>query len=346
MDRVTLGRDGLEVSAWCLGTMTWGNQTEQDDAHRQIDMALDHGIDFLDTAEMYPVAPVRAETVGRTERIIGNWIERTHRRDELVIATKVSGPDNPDIRDGEGYSGANIRACVEASLRRLRTDVIDLYQLHWPARRVWAFRRNWSYRPSSDRAKWTAHMEEVLAALGDLQREGKIRAFGLSNETAWGLTRWCDLAEGAKGPRAVAIQNEYSLLARLYDTDLAEVSAMEGVTLLAYSPLAAGFLTGKYQGGKVPKGSRRSLVDEMGGRMSARVLPAVAAYLDLAERHGLDPVHMALAWTVTRPFPVVPIFGATTTPQLERILQGTDLSLPKAVLDEIDEVHKSHPMPF
>lgn len=346
MQRMTLGRTGIEVSGWCLGTMTFGNQTEAAVAHRQIDMALDAGIDFVDTAEMYPVAPVRAETVGRTEEIIGDWIARTGRRGDIVLATKIAGPGG-EARGGEGYSGAAVRRVVEDSLRRLRTDVIDLYQLHWPHRDIYAFRRNWSYDPSKqDRAATIAHMDDVLGAMADLVAAGKVRAFGLSNETCWGTTRWIDRAEALGAPRVASVQNEYSLLCRFWDTDMAEMAVNENVTLLAFSPLAAGFLTGKYQAGAVPEASRMARVPDMGGRKSARVEAAVAAYLDIAARHGIDPVHMAIAWTTTRPFPVCPIFGATDCDQLARILAGRDLRLSPEVLAEIDRAHRAHPMPY
>ena len=347
MKKVDLGRSGISVSDWCLGTMTFGNQTPVEEAHRQIDMALEAGIDFLDTAEMYPVNPVRAETVGRSEEIIGEWIAASGRRDEIVVATKVTGDNGGFMRGGSGYDGAVIRAAVEQSLRRLQTDVIDLYQLHWPMRGSYMFRKNWRYDPSGqDRAKTVDHMLDVLRALDDLIKEGKLRAIGLSNESAWGTTTWVNLAEQHGLPRMASIQNEYSLLCRLFDTDLAEMAVNEDVTLLSFSPLGAGFLTGKYQGGAVPEGSRMSLNGDMGGRLTERVLPATQAYLDIAKRHGLDPVHMAMAWQRTRPFPISAIFGATTAEQLAHILKGDDLVLSDEVLEEITLTHKQHPMPY
>ena len=345
MERTTLGRTGIEVSAWCLGTMTYGNQTPEADAHRQIDMALDAGIDFLDCAEMYPVNPVTKETAGRSEEILGSWLEKTGRRGDVVLATKASGPGNA-VRS-ESYSSANLEALVDGSLRRLKTDVIDLYQLHWPTRGTWAFRQNWTYDPSGRDARAVIdHLDDVLGALGRLIEAGKIRAIGLSNETAWGTTMWHRRAEATGGPRMETIQNEYSLMCRLMDTDLAETLCAEGVTSLAFSPLAAGILTGKYQDGAVPKGSRMDLNPEMGGRMTDRVGPAVAAYMDVAKRHGLDPVHMAMAWQTTRPFHNVPIFGATDTDQLQRILDGIGTRLDDEVLKAIDKVHKHWPLPY
>ena len=347
MKMIPLGRTDIMVSDWCLGTMTYGNQTPQDDAHRQIDMALDAGINFVDTAEMYPVNPISAETVGNSERVIGEWIKATGRRDDVVVATKVSG-DNPGwVRGGAGYSGAMMADAIDASLARLQTDVIDLYQMHWPLRGSYMFRQNWTYDPSGqDRAETLDHMADVLRALGDAVKAGKIRAIGMSNESAWGMTKWMDVAAAEGLPRMASVQNEYSLLCRLYDTDMAEVAVNEDVTLLSFSPLATGLLTGKYQNGAVPAGSRLSINDDLGGRMTLRPLPAVQAYMDVAARHGLDPAHLAMAWQGTRPFPVSAIFGATTTEQLAHLLKGRDVALPDDVLAEIDTAHRAHPMPY
>ena len=346
MQKLPLGRSDIMVTEWCLGTMTYGNQTPEDDAHTQIDMALDAGINFLDTAEMYPVNPVRAETVGVTEEIVGNWIAKSGRRDELVIATKVGG-DSAMIRDGEGYDGKIIPKTIDASLKRLKTDVIDLYQMHWPMRGSYMFRQNWTYDPSGQNRQETLdHMMEVLEALGDAVKAGKIRSIGMSNESAWGMTKWCDLAEQAGLPRMVSVQNEYSLLCRLYDTDMAEMAVNEDVTLLSFSPLACGLLTGKYQNGALPAGSRMAINGDLGGRKSERVFDATQAYLDLAAAHGLDPVHMSMAWQRTRPFPVSAIFGATTKEQLAQILAGRDVVLDPAVVAEIDQCHRAHPMPY
>ena len=347
MKQLPLGRTDIMVSEWCLGTMTFGNQTPQDDAHLQIDMALDAGINFLDTAEMYPVNPIRAETVGMSEQVLGNWISKTGRRDDIVVATKVTGNNGGWVRGGRGYDGAVIREAVETSLKRLQTDVIDLYQMHWPIRGSYMFRQNWTYDPSGqDRQQTIDHMMDVLEALGDMVKAGKIRAIGMSNESAWGMTKWIDRAEAAGLPRMASVQNEYSLLCRLFDTDMAEMAVNEDVTLLAFSPLACGLLTGKYQNGAVPEGSRLSINANLGGRVSDRLWPVVQAYLDLAERHGLDPVHMAMAWQRTRPFAVSAIFGATTSEQLAQILAGKDVALSDDVTAEIDALHRRHPMPY
>lgn len=347
MKRLTLGRSDVEVSDWCLGTMTFGNQTDQEDAHRQIDMALAAGVDFLDTAEMYPVNPVSKETVGRSEEVIGNWIAANGRPDNMTIATKISGANGGFVRDGHGFNGDNIAAAIDDSLARLQTDVIDLYQLHWPDRGSYMFRQNWTYDPSKQDANKTAdHMADVLGAMDQAVKAGKIRAFGLSNESCWGTTRWIDMAEKIGAPRVASVQNEYSLLCRLYDTDMAEMAVNEDVTLLSFSPLACGFLTGKYQGGAIPDKSRMSLGKEMGGRNSERVLGVTQAYMDFSAEAGLDPVHMAMAWQMTRPFPICPIFGTTSSAQLEHILKARELRLSADVLAGLDAVNKANPMAY
>lgn len=342
-----LGRTGLMVSELCLGTMTYGTQTPEADAHAQMDCALDHGVNFIDTAEMYPTNPLSKETAGNTERIIGNWLEKNGRRDEVILATKHAGEGYMGIRDGAPITKATIAETVEGNLRRLKTDYIDLYQFHWPNRGSYMFRKNWTYDPSGqNKTETLANMEECLEELQKLVDQGKIRHFGLSNDSAWGTSQWLRISEDKGLPRVASLQNEYSLMCRLFDTDLAELSANENVGLLAYSPLGAGYLTGKYQGGAIPEGSRMIFQPQMGGRHTERVLPAVAAYLEVAERHGQDPVHMALAFCFSRPFMASVIFGATTQPQLEHILKAQDLVLSQEVLDDLNSVHKAHPMPF
>ncbi|MGB8623749.1 MAG: aldo/keto reductase [Paracoccaceae bacterium] len=347
MRKLTLGRSDLEVSEICLGSMTWGAQNTAEEGHAQIDMALDHGINFIDTAEMYPTAPVRAETVGRTEEIIGEWFARTGRRDELVLATKITGEGQRAVRDGAPITRASITQAVEDSLRRLQTDVIDLYQFHWPNRGSYHFRKYWRYDPSGqDRVETIAHMQEALDTLKELVKAGKIRHFGLSNETAWGTAQWLRLAEQGAGPRVQAMQNEYSLLCRLYDTDMAELGVNEDVTLLAYSPLAAGLLSGKYAGDVTPEGTRRARVADLGGRITPRVWEAVATYMGIAKENRLDPVQMAIAFVMSRPFPVVPIIGATSVKQLKTVLGAADVTLSEDVRAEIATAHKAHPMPY
>ncbi|WP_278921215.1 MULTISPECIES: aldo/keto reductase [Pseudophaeobacter] len=347
MKKNPLGRTGMEVSELCLGTMTYGTQTSEAEAHVQIDTALAAGINFIDTAEMYPVNPIRPETIGRSEEILGTWHAKTGRRGDYILATKHSGEGMQAVRDGAPISSQTIAATIEGSLKRLQCDYIDLYQFHWPNRGSYMFRKNWSYDPSTQNREETLdNMRDCLEALQGQVDKGNIRAFGLSNESAWGTAQWLRLSDEGLGPRVASIQNEYSLICRMYDTDLAELSVNEDVGLLAFSPLGTGLLTGKYQEGAVPEGSRKSIVPELGGRHSPRVYDAVAAYLDIAARHGLDPVHMALAWCRTRPFMTSAIFGATTQGQLEHALKSVELELSAEVLEEINLAHRAHPMPY
>lgn len=341
-----LGRTGLDVSVFCLGSMTWGTQNTEEEGHQQIERAIEAGINFIDTAEMYPVNPVRAETVGVTEEIIGNWFEKTDRRDDLILATKHSGAGSHS-RDGAPITAKSIPEAVEGSLKRLKTDVIDLYQFHWPNRGSYHFRQMWNYDPSGQNAAYTQqNMEDCLGALQKMVDQGKIKHFGLSNESAWGTTKWVQHAEAGKGPRVASIQNEYSLLARYYDTDLAEACVNEDVGLLSYTTLAAGLLTGKYQKGQIPEGSRMAINGDLGGRKTERVFDAVDAYQTLADKYGLSLTQMSLAWARDRPGMCSVIIGATTMDQLEEVLGAHDLELPAELLTEIDEVHKQHPLPF
>ena len=346
MKHIPLGRTGLTVSEFCMGTMTFGNQTDEADAHRQLDMARDAGINFLDAAEMYPVNPVRAETLGLTEEIVGRWLA-DRRPADLIVATKITGKGSAAIPDGAPISPQRMRDAVDAALRRLQVECIDIYQLHWPNRGSYHFRQLWGYDPGKhDRADTIAHMTEVLHCAQEMVTAGKIRHFALSNETAWGTAQWLRLAEEHGLPRVASIQNEYSLLCRYFDGDMAELCVNEKVPLLAYSPLAAGLLTGKYAGDVIPDGSRREGNPDLGGRITPRVFEAVSGYLGLAVRHGLDPVHMALAFTRSRPAPTIPIVGATTSGQLGVVLGAAGLELAPEVLADIDRMHRVHPMPY
>lgn len=348
MQKNRLGRTEILVSNYCLGTMTWGTRTGTRRAHAQIDTALDHGINFVDTAELYPMDPVKSETLGRTERIIGLWLDGARsRRGDLIIATKQVGQGMRMIRDGAAITADTIRTAIEGSLRRMKTDYIDLYQFHWPNRGSYHFRQDASHRGQRpDPAKVIDNMAKCLDALEAERRRGTIRAFGLCNETAWGMANWLSLSQQRKAPRPVTIQNEYSLLRRVFDTDLAELCLNEDVGLLAHGPLAAGLLTGKYQGRTVPKGSRMERMPDLNNRACPRSFAAVEDYGDVAFKHDLDPVHMALAWTATRPFVTSAVFGVTTPEQLTQVLQGIDLKLPEEVLKDIELVHKDHPLPY
>ncbi len=347
MRKVNLGKTGMMVSEICLGTMTWGTQNTESQGHAQMDMSLAHGVNFWDTAEMYPVNPVRATTVGRTEEIIGTWFAARGGRDRVVLATKVMGGGQPAVPQSGPITGAKLRRAVEASLTRLQTDYIDLYQLHWPNRPIYHFRDNWRFDPrGQDRARIEANMLEILQEAAKLIAEGKIRHLALSNETAWGAAKWLSLADRHGLPRMATVQNEYSLLCRQFDSDWAELSVLEDLPLLAFSPLATGLLSGKYAGDVIPEGSRRALNPTLSGRIAPRVFPATAAYLGIAARHGLDPCQMAIAFCLTRPFPCFPIIGATSPAQLTVNLGAADLHLSDQVLAEIDAAHRAHPMPY
>ena len=346
MRKLTLGHSDLVVSEYCLGTMTYGTHTDEADAHRQLDMARDAGVNFLDTAEMYPVAPVRLETAGETEAIVGRWIAKA-RPEDLIVATKITGSGSAAVKDGAPITPARIRAAVEASLRRLQVECIDIYQLHWPNRGSYHFRKAWAFDPSRmDRSEVVAHMTEILKCAQDLIVEGKIRHLALSNETAWGLATWLHLAQAEGLPRVLTMQNEYSLLCRLFDLDMAEACALEEIPLLAYSPLAAGLLTGKYAGNVTPENSRRAHVPDLGGRITGRVFEAVSGYLAIAHEHGLDPVHMAIQWVLTRPARTLPIIGATSSDQLAHLLAGADVVVPDEAKSAIDRLNRAMPMVF
>ena len=347
MQMTKLGRTDIEVSKFCLGSMTWGTQNTFAEGHAQIDRALEAGINFVDTAEMYPVNPLSAETQGRTEEVIGEWFAKGGDRSRMVLATKHSGNGIKYVREGGDIMPASIPQAVEGSLKRLKTDYIDLYQFHWPNRGSYMFRKNWTYDPSAqDRAATLQNIEDCLGALQVEVDKGRIRAFGMSNDSAWGLTQWANAAERVGGPRVATVQNEYSLMCRIADTDVAECLYHEDIGMLSFSPLATGLLTGKYQNGAVPDGSRLSLSPELGGRKTARAFEAVDAYLAVAVKHGLDPVHMAMAFVRDRPFMASAIFGATTMKQLERIIAGVDVVLGDEVMADIDTTHRAHPMPY
>lgn len=347
MRKLTLGTTGIVVPEICLGTMTWGTQNTEAEGHAQMDMAMDHGAFFWDTAEMYPVNPVRAETVGRTEEIIGTWLAARRGRERVVLATKVIGSGQSAVPVSVPIDGARLRTALETSLKRLRTDHVDLYQLHWPNREVYHFRNIWGFDPRGDeREKIEANMIDVLEEAAKLVAEGKIRHLALSNETVWGAAKWLSLAERHGLPRMASVQNEYSLLCRQFDSDWAELAALEEMPLLAFSPLGAGMLSGKYAGDVTPPGSRRALNPTLSGRITPNSMDAVDAYLDIAARHGLDPAQMAIAFCLGRPFPCIPIIGATSLAQLGTNLGAANLRLSGEVLAEIAAVHRRYPLPF
>ena len=342
-----LGRTDILVSEICLGTMTWGSQNSAEEAYAQMDYALDHGVNFFDTAELYPTTPLSAETYADTERLMGDWFEKTGNRDKVVLATKVAGPGRPYIREGKPITGAVVRQALDASLKRLKTDYVDLYQIHWPNRGHFHFRGAWSYNPyKQDKTTASADIAEILDALGECVKAGKLRAVGLSNETTWGTQKYLTLAEAKGLPRVATIQNEYNLLYRHYDLDLAELSHHEDVGLLAYSPLAGGILSGKYLDGKKPAGSRGSINGDIGGRLVPHQEAATRAYVELAAKHDIDPSAMALAFCLTRPFMASVIIGATTMEQLKTNIDAAELNLSDEVMQEIAKIHRLYPMPI
>ncbi len=342
-----LGQSDLEVSEFCLGSMTWGTTNTMSEGHEQIERALSAGVNFIDTAEIYPTYPMLAKNAGKTEEIIGEWIAKTGRRADIVLATKIAGQGQEVVRDGEPITAKGIRTAVEGSLKRLRTDYIDLYQLHWPNRGSYHFRRSWTFDPTEqDRAEINDHMLDVLAELQRQVDAGRIRYVGLSNESAWGTAKWLQLAADNNLPRMQTIQNEYSLLCRSFDLDLAELAHNEEVDLLSFTSLASGLLSGKYAPDTTPPNTRRAVSPDLGGRVTPNVWPAIAAYHAIAVKHGLDPVQMSLAWCQTRPFLGAVILGATSVAQLDTCLGAADISLSDEVLAEIAQAHKAHPQPF
>lgn len=339
-----LGRSPLKVSALCLGTMTWGEQNTEKEAFAQIDRARDAGVNFIDTAEMYPVPP-RGETYGATETIIGNYFKQHDQRDKWVIASKVAGPGDwlPHIRDGlTRFTREHITSALDASLRRLQTDYIDLYQLHWPDRNTNFFGKL-GYEHSAD--EQLTPIEDTLEALDEQIKAGKIRHIGLSNETPWGVSRFLQLAESRGWPRIVSVQNPYNLLNRSYEVGMAEISIREKVGLLAYSPLAFGTLTGKYLNGLRPEKARLTLFERFARYTNPEAQKACARYVQLAREHGMDPAQMALAFVTRQPFVTSNIIGATNMDQLNRNLTSINMGLTDKVLESIAAIHRNQPNP-
>jgi aryl-alcohol dehydrogenase-like predicted oxidoreductase len=346
MEMVTLGSSALQVSKICLGTMTFGEQNSEADAHSQLDYALERGINFIDTAEMYPVMP-RATTQGATERFIGSWIKRRGGRGDIVLASKIAGPaPHLDwVRGGaNNFDPANLRAAVEGSLRRLQTEHIDLYQLHWPSRNVPIFGAR-AFDPRAERS--SVAIEDTLAALGRLIEEGKIGQIGVSNESSWGVSEFIKQSELKGLPRIATIQNLYNLTARHYETSLLnETCFRDRVSLLAYSPLAFGQLSGKYLDDPQAPGRLNLFPKSWSPRyLRPGVLAASAQYAALARAHGMTPAHMALAWCYSRWFVASTIIGATTLAQLRENIDAYSTVLSDEVLAEIDRVHASLPDP-
>lgn len=345
MELRKLGRTDIDVTSVCLGTMTWGQQNTESEAHEQLDYALERGINFIDTAEMYPV-PGQAKTQGLTEAYIGSWIANRKKRDKFVLATKVTGRSGMTwVRDGQHtltrQTPGQIDEAVEKSLKRLQTDYIDLYQLHWPDRPVPGFGFH-SYQDydTSDMVP----LEEIYGTLCRHVEKGNIRHIGLSNEYGWGTMKFLQMAEKENGPRMVTNQCVYSLIARRYDYERAEIAMREQIGLLAYSPLAMGLLSGKYDGGAVPKGSRRDLFPNFLGRYEI-ANEAVQDCNETARRLGLTPTQFALKFVETRPFVTSSIIGATSVAQLKENIDAHEITWTKEMEAEASRLHKKHRSP-
>ncbi|RLM25880.1 NADP(H)-dependent aldo-keto reductase [Brenneria alni] len=334
----------LEVSVLGLGTMTFGEQNSEAEAHAQLDHAIAAGVNLIDTAEMYPVPP-RPETQGLTESYIGSWLKSRGGREKLVLASKVAGPvrgNDSGIRSQQALDRKNIRDALDASLTRLNTDYLDLYQLHWPQRQTNCFGKL-SYQYTDEKPAVT--LLETLEALNEQVRAGKIRYIGVSNETPWGVMRYLHLAEKHDLPRIVSIQNPYSLLNRSFEVGLAEISQHEGVELLAYSALAFGTLTGKYLNGAKPAGARNTLFSRFVRYSAPHTEQAIAEYVALAQKYGLDPAQMALAFVRQQPFVATTLLGATSVEQLQTNLASLELALDKEILDELEAIHRRFTFP-
>jgi aryl-alcohol dehydrogenase-like predicted oxidoreductase len=342
MELRKLGSSDLKVSPICLGTMTWGEQNTEAQAHEQLDYVVAQGVNFIDAAEMYPVPP-KAETQGRTEQYLGSWLAARHNRNALVIATKVVGPGAfPYLRGGPRLTRAQVLAACDASLKRLQTDFIDLYQVHWPERST-NFFGQLGFRASDDQA--TTPIAETLAALGELVQAGKVRHIGISNETPWGVSEYLRLAREQKLPRVVSIQNPYSLLNRSFEIGLAEFAHREPLPLLAYSPLAFGVLSGKYLHGARPADGRLTLFTRFQRYNGEQAELATREYATLAQQHGLDLAQMALAFVNSRTFLGANIIGATTMPQLRSNIASIEVKLDKEVLAGIEAIHQRFTIP-
>ncbi len=339
-----LGRTDLNVSALCLGTMTFGEQNSSLEAHAQLDLAKAAGINFFDTAEMYPVPP-KAETQGLTEQYIGSWLAKQGGRDKLILTTKVAGPADwlPYLRDGDTHlNRRNIEHAIDSSLQRLQTDYIDIYQLHWPDRQTNFFGKlGYQHQQSGT----DIPILETLQILDDLVTAGKIRYFGVSNETPWGLMKFLQVSETHGLPRCVSIQNPYNLLNRTFEIGLAEIAHRENCGLLAYSPLGFGVLSGKYLNNARPAGARLTLFDRFDRYSNPQAEFATHAYAELAHQHELDSAQMALAWVTSQSFVTSNIIGATTLQQLHVNLESIDLQLPDSIYEGIDAIHRQQPNP-
>ena len=338
-----LGNTDLEVSLICLGTMTWGTQNSEKDAFQQMDYSLEKGINFFDTAELYSVPPT-AESYGKTEIMIGNWFEKRKNRNKIILASKVAGPGCDWIRGGENnFNELKIGEAIDGSLKRLKTDYIDLYQLHWPERSTNCFGRR-EYVLKEDERQWNG-FEQILEALKKFIKSGKIRYIGMSNETPYGLSKYLELSKSKNLPRMMSVQNPYSLVNRTYEIGMSEISIREKCGLLVYYPLAAGALSGKYRNGKMPKNSRLALFKGWERMINPLAMKAYDEYFKLAKENNLTMVQLAQAFVNSRPFVTSNIIGATTMDQLKENISCIDIELSKEILDKINLIHNNNPNP-
>ena len=344
MNYKKLGSTDVDVSTICLGTMTWGEQNSKADGFEQMDYAIDNGVNFWDTAEIYAI-PMREETYGETENIIGEWFKKTKKRDKIILATKVSGPTSKEYIRGGGcsYDKKSMSEALEKSLKRMQTDYIDLYQLHWPERNTNFFGKQ-GYEHDSNEKNWIA-FEEILENLKKFVDAGKIRYVGLSNETAWGLAKCLELSKLKNLPKMMAVQNPYNLLNRTYEVGLAEISVREQSGLLAYSPLAFGYLTGKYRNNNMPKGSRIDLFKDFTRYNNENSIKAIEEYYKISQKFNLDFAQMSIKFCEIQPFVTSVIIGATTMQQLKTNVESVNVKLNNEIINEINEVQKIYPNP-
>ena len=344
MNYKKLGTTDLDVSTICLGTMTWGEQNSQEEGFEQMDYALDNGINFFDVAEMYP-SPCRKETFGETEKVVGNWFKERKKRDKIILATKISGPGMSYIRGGgPQYTEKKISEAIENSLKRLKTDYIDLYQLHWPERKTNFFGKL-GYIHKEDSNEWN-DFEKILISLEKFVKQGKIRFVGLSNETSWGLSKFLEISKLNGLPKMISVQNPYNLLCRTYEIGLAEISIREKSGLLGYSPLAGGFLTGKYRNDNMPENSRQKLFANYYTRFSKpHTSLVIDKYFDISKKFDLNFAQMAIKFCEIQSFMTSVIIGATTMEQLKINIESVNVNLSDEIIKDINNIHKLYPNP-
>ena len=338
-----LGNTDLDVSSICLGTMTWGTQNSEKDAFEQMDYSLDQGVNFFDTAELYSIPPT-ADSYGKTEVMIGNWFEKKKNRDKIILASKIAGPGLDWIRGGKNsFNEKGIGEAIEGSLKRLKTDYIDLYQLHWPERSTNTFGRR-EYTINKNEKEWN-DFESVLNALDKFIKSGKIRYIGMSNETPYGLSKYLEISKNKNLPRMMSVQNPYSLVNRTYEIGMSEISIREKCGLLVYYPLASGALSGKYRKGQMPKNARMTLFKGWERMINPLAMKAYDEYYKLAKENNITMVQLAQAFVNSRPFVTSNIIGATTMEQLKENIESMNIKLTEDTLEKINIIHNNNPNP-